>query len=109
VSDVRARLARAVIYELFDEAGREEHALRVADKLLALPGLAIVELPEPDPDIGSYFDAGCGAIAHVSAGDVRLHSTAWISGPHGGIYRSPNKARELAAALLAAAKAAEPA
>lgn len=79
----------------------------LADVLLSLEGVAIVALPEPDPDVGNYFNAGCGAITHPSGGDVRLHSVAWEPGIRGGVYRSPTKARELAAALLAAADAAE--
>ena len=68
---------------------------------------AVVELPEPDPDIGAYFNAGCGAVAHVQEGDVRLHSVDYKVGLRGGVLRSPAKATELAAALLAAARVAE--
>ena len=80
---------------------RHAHAAHVEVEL-AKAGIAITQLPEPDEDTGA-FDAGCGAITHAVNGDVRLHSASYVSGRYGGIYRSPAKARELAAALLAAA------
>ena len=66
-------------------------------------GYALVDLPKPDPDIGPYFDAGNGAIAHADGERVRLHSVAWTEGRHGGTWFTPAQARSTAAALLAAA------
>ncbi|KXO90929.1 Uncharacterised protein (plasmid) [Tsukamurella tyrosinosolvens] len=83
-----------------------EHLAAVID---GAGDIAVIELPKPEPDVDRpTFDAGCGAIAHAEPdGDVRLHSVAWIAGRYGGMFRSPRAAVHLAAALLAAAKAAE--
>jgi hypothetical protein len=99
-------LGKHLICECGDWADdMEETCGHLADVLLAQRGITVVKLPEPDPDIGNYFDAGCGAIAHVKDGRVRLHSV--VTRTDGSVYRSPAEARQLAAALFAAAVAAE--
>ena len=75
---------------------------RAADALLALPGIAIVELPAYSEEYGCFMGAGYGCCADTSdvvpGGMVR----AGI-----GKYLAPAAARKVAAALLAAANAAE--
>lgn len=90
MSDLRTRLADALQREL-DEHGYEDDdekrgqvAHHFADVLLSLPGIAIVELPDV-PNMGVGIGLG-----------------VWQ-----GTELFPQKARELAVELLAAANAAE--
>lgn len=87
----------------------EAHERHVAAVIASADDLAVIELPKPEPDVDRpTFDAGCGAIVHAEPeGDVRLHSVAWIAGRYGGVFRSPRTAVQLAAAILAAARAVE--
>lgn len=84
-----------------------EPLLKVEELKAALKGagFVVIALPEPDADIGPYFDAGNGAIAHADGERVRLHSFARTEGRHGGTWFTPAQARSTAAALLAAAEA----
>jgi hypothetical protein len=88
VTDIRARLADALRGTDRYLSGSDPDQL--ADVLLSLPGIAIVELPEPN------------TIA-VAAGDLVEFR---IVGGDSVLYQ-PDGARRVAAALLAAADAAE--
>lgn len=93
MSDLRARIADALCAFLADYNNTGVvHLTEGVDRLLALPGVAVVELPGPT--------------------DVVFKR--WISFPvdgqkvnYAGACVSPEDVRELAAALLAAAAAAE--
>jgi len=75
----------------------------VADAILAIPGIAVVELPEPDAELPHPLWALVFDDIHADDGQVVTHTP-------GGVYRSveaPKQARKRAAALLAAAEHAE--
>lgn len=58
MSDVRARIAdalREAIPEWFAKTAYGPSGESVADVLLSLPGIALVELPEPDGQPGRFF------------------------------------------------------
>lgn len=87
MTDIRTRLAAAVKHHLFNEAGREQHSMEVADVLLSLPGIAIVEV--------------------ASSGIVKFdHGWFKVDGIEADLFDS-DQLRRCAAALLAAANAAE--
>jgi hypothetical protein len=105
MTDIRARLANAIAAELEIRRGTvETWGAHIADVLLSLPGIAIVELPEPYPDetVHQYWAPEPGQqIGVADIGIVRIEATArWRS------VDVPT-ARAHAAALLAAANAAE--
>ena len=71
------------------------YAGHVADAILAIPGIAVVELPEPDEGLGQ-------------PNYVAMPGTVFVElGPGEPIPLSPGVARVFAAALLAAADRAE--
>jgi hypothetical protein len=87
MADIRERLAAAIKHHLYNEAGRDQHALEVADVLLSLPGIAIIE---PASDGTVWFDHG------------------WVGFDESEINPSdPDQLRRFAATLLALANAAE--
>lgn len=92
MTDLRARLAEALQRSPF-RAGLYIPIDAVPDLLLSLPGIASVELPEKVDGPGEWT----GPVWVSRAGNVRMGTSQW----------SPGRARELAAALLAAANAAE--
>lgn len=113
MTEVRARIAEALrehreTWDLFtqryvctcdrwndDEPTRFwEHLTSV---LLALDGIAVVALPEPDPEGRDWMVGKSSCVWVGRNGKVRLGINA----------HRPSDARELAAALLAAADAAE--
>lgn len=97
----------------FGELGEGERSYwyRYADVLLALPGVAVVELPDADdPDTWEY--SGGTHSWTVPNGDDCSEDEQVFTSRHGdveiGLDRyTPDDARQLAAALLAAANAAE--
>ena len=89
----------------YDAAGREEcgcghqgnatYREHLADAILAIPGIAVVELPEPDEGLGQ-------------PNYVAMPGTVFVElGPGEPIPLSPGVARVVAAALLAAADRVE--
>jgi len=64
--DIRTRLANALKWHLFDEAGREQHALEVAEALLSLPGIAIIDRDRIDAGLDrlSTQAAQCSSVDH---------------------------------------------
>lgn len=120
VSDLRTRLANALKQHQFlhanhasigsnarclcglrpqDQSEWADHV--VADVLLSLPGIAIVELPEFNDGYGCFSGGGypCSRDSDDQGGMVRTSMSA--------NYLPPRTARAYAAALLAAASAAE--
>lgn len=103
MTDVRTRLADALRKAMFCDpewafVGNPE---QLADAILSLPGIAIVELPEAEKlDHGmTNYGVAKAMTADRFPGQVgRPGSLHWIS---------PQEARLQAAALLAAANAAE--
>lgn len=113
MTDIRTRLADALQeasgkwmtaeVENRDENLEQPYYVYMAQALLSLPGIAIVELPEEDEDAG-WSAHNSRWFSYVGEGDdgrigVRPHlSCDWLH---------PAAARRFAAALLAAADAAE--
>lgn len=80
---------------------RRKHVAHVESALLSLPGIAIVELPEPDDDgIAFWWQA---AVVGVDDGAV----VTALDPDSEQVWLSPEVARTYAAALLAAANTAE--
>jgi hypothetical protein len=107
MSDVRARLTDALLEHPSTEDGcrcGDEHlaydywARHVADVLLSLPGLAIVELPKPRRS---------GAWTIFATADPYIASSCERQVDDRDQFITPSEARRRAAALLAAANAAE--
>jgi hypothetical protein len=105
MGDVREWIAEAIAAEIDehdyedDDEKRAQVAYHFADVLLALPGVAIVELPEAD-ETGNYWYAYRSN--YVFAADDGLVITR-----HGTTFGTSTEVRTIAAALLAAANAAE--
>lgn len=117
MSDIRARIADAVLNRLADygiDMIARDIANAITETVMSLPGIAIVELPEPDStryegDEHEPSDRLCwmpGDDFEVSVwnrGEVQRDGYGW-----GDIKPlSVAEARTVAAALLAAANAAE--
>ena len=101
MTDLRARLAKALSNDKrafwgFPPLRRKAMSLQVADVLLSLPGIAIVELPQPDHDLDFYVEGVC-EIQTARMGAPGLD----IAGFHRRV--TSDEARSLAAGLLAAA------
>lgn len=94
-NELRERIAE--LLELLRPATPSE----AADAILALPGIAVVELPEPDYVDDEVTESGKSGYGwdgvYACAGSVYLEEDEL----------SPTKARDFAAALLAAADRAE--
>jgi hypothetical protein len=112
MSDVRARIANALAAHASGEdgciCGEDDHlafdywARHVADVLLSLPGIAVVELPEPEPESQQW----CNDAWFVDVdGDIDSTRPIWASMMRSRL--SASGARRFATALLAAANAAE--
>lgn len=100
-NELRDRIADIAAHA--DLPGAWDFGLWVADQILALPGIAVVELPEPDAELPHPLWALVFDDIHADDGQVVTHTP-------GGVYRSveaPKQARKRAAALLAAAEHAE--
>ena len=81
-------------------AGWKRHATHLADAILAIPGIAVVELPEPAGAVRCWPALVGGEPESIyRAGDEVVVS--------GGLRLYVDEARDLAAALLAAADYAE--
>lgn len=99
MTDIRTRLVGALREKLaaICDSDYARWADHFADVLLSLPGIAIVELPEPIGDRSNVTDA--------------IKNPRWTCtiNPDSSIEfeGSPEEARALAATLLAAANAAE--
>lgn len=127
MSDVRAKLAEALREHRIIEIGigcngcscgdtNGNWAAHAADVLLSLEGVAIVAVPEPD-DTGSGRDGEFNAWWGRYPDNDPHHAPRWdghdVWAEHGNVHTSaihehtPEQARALAAALLAAADAAE--
>jgi hypothetical protein len=117
MSEIRTRLADALdeIWNNSDADAWSSHRVvgEICDKVLSLPGVAIVELPEPDSD---HYDGEYGGPADRLAWlDIaEFDVSAWNADEvQIGLCQEPLEpiaaadARKLAAALLAAANAAE--
>lgn len=110
VADVRARLADALLkhrgfpahcvcgWKSTDgwKSTSEKHEHHLADVLLSLPGIAIVALPEADEE-GEWLN---GDLVASARNRLRLYGLD-------DSRLSSSEGREIAAALLAAANAAE--
>lgn len=99
-NELRDRIAKAVldkILAMFAENDPVESASAyIADAILALPGIAVVELPEPErPRVGRYI--WMDDLVTVNSGAIDLDYQSI----------SATDARDLAAALLAAAEYTE--
>lgn len=113
MTELRERLAKALQQAMFGdpEWGMVCNPERLADAVLALPGVAIVALPDADdPDTWEY--SGGTHSWTVPNGDDCSEDEQVFTSRHGdveiGLDRyTPDDARQLAAALLAAANAAE--
>lgn len=103
------RIAKAVldkILVMFTENDPVESASAyIADAILAIPGIAIMELPEPDygPDGEGQFGWSANGADITATPDLDGHWSVWDS----DCQLEPHDARDLAAALLAAAECAE--
>lgn len=84
--------------------GASWHA-HVADAILTIPGITIMELPEPDygPDGEGQFGWSANGTDITATPDLDGHWSVWDS----DCQLEPHDARDLAAALLAAAEYAE--
>jgi len=79
--------------------GSATYREHLADAILALPGIAVVELPKPDEGRDDWLDG----TVHVDGSYVRYEE-----GDDGIVTNfTPDEARNLSAALLAAAEYAE--
>jgi hypothetical protein len=108
MTDILTRLADALQGEL-DEHGHEDDdekrwqvAYHIADVLLSLPGIAIVELPERLPE----DVAGKMPLGNVSEIIIRIDHHGWVRLNSQFLQCYESTAR-LAARLLAAANTAE--
>lgn len=113
---VDERVPSRLVYGQDEPVGFEsqrEWAEHVADALLSLPGIAIVELPEQMTDRSVVAEsirnqpmwALNGAWASINdEGEIELEADGQMLC---GALASPQDARDLAAVLLAAANAAE--
>lgn len=85
-------------------------ARRLADALLVLPGIAIIELPEPDMvgDFGKVWTTGAAQRFYGPIGDVQLlpDGNVQIRDDYENDY-PPSAVKVDAAVLLAAANAVE--
>lgn len=101
MSDIRARLAEALRKAMFEDPDWAfvGNPNQLADALLSLPGIAIVELPEADTDGRFRFRGSCYVYADPEDGLIMTQ--------RGTTHGVATEARETAAALLAAAIAAE--
>ena len=81
-------------------AGWKRHATHLADAILAIPGVAVVELPEPAEAVRCWpaLVGGEPESVYLAQGEVIVS---------GGLRVYVDEARDLAAALLAAADYAE--
>lgn len=89
-----------------DERIAKAHAAHVVDALLSLPGVAVIQLPEPCNPLSEWHSHCLGA---WPTGFNEDPVSAWpdpevIASPDGEMM-SPERARGYAAALLAAAAA----
>ncbi|MCA9843228.1 MAG: hypothetical protein KC491_01125 [Dehalococcoidia bacterium] len=77
----------------------------MADAILAMPGIAVVELPEPvyGPDGGGQFGWDTAISTVTATPDEDGYWSVWDQ----DFQMEPHEARDLAAALLAAAEYAE--
>lgn len=105
VTDLRARIADALREHLIHYLSSPMIDFEgIADVLLSLPGIAVVELPEGH-DVGPP-DEPClqftNVVAWPGSGLLQDESTLWPHRKH-----NPTTARRHAASLLAAADAAE--
>jgi hypothetical protein len=101
MSDLRARIADALCAFLADYNNTGVvHLTEGVDRLLSLPGIAIVELPDAQQDNEFYqiWFTKCGNVL-ISKDQNKLIFKEW--------HRTPSDLRTLAAALLAAADSAE--
>lgn len=101
---LRDRIAEEISSRFTDEAvdHTPEVCLMAADGILALPGIAVVELPEPDKGRdGTWIDSRV-TVYSTDAPSVRLSPSKYDA-----FILPTGKARDLAAALLAAADFAE--
>lgn len=119
MSDLRARLADALRkhrgfpahcvcgWESKDgwKSTSEKHEHHLAGVLLSLPGIAIVELPEPNSSRRPAFDGKDDDRWFTPLGQVTRWGT--LIQRSDGVTARPAEARAVAVALLAAANAAE--
>jgi hypothetical protein len=112
MSDIRTRLAVAIHKARLAQVLTSEE---LADQLLSLPGIAIVELPEPDSDREDEDDPDSEQRLGWAALDTAYFITQWGYPDEVQIAYDCEpmepltvaEARSLAAALLAAANIAE--
>lgn len=104
MTDIRTRLADALAAELEIRRGTvQTWGAHIADVLLSLPGIAIVELPELDNHWAKYRAVEVAENLKV----VARRSDVLVEDEECLISYRLRVARALAAAILAAANAAE--
>ncbi|MCA9843229.1 MAG: hypothetical protein KC491_01130 [Dehalococcoidia bacterium] len=101
---LRDRIADIVAHE--DLPGAWDTALAAADAILALPGIAVVELPEPDHHEPAADDVNGYVEWHYPHGSIAVTDDGTIMWERWHIH-DPSRVRAAAAALLAAADYAE--
>lgn len=86
-----------------DVQADRQYAAHVLDALRS-NGFEVVELPEPEPDFSRYpwWDLQAGEVVADRPDEVQLIATGCLP-----LFFSPRSARDVAAALLAAARHAE--
>ena len=103
-NELRDRIAKAVLDKILamfaenDPVPVESASAYIADAILALPGIAVVELPEPDYD----GDGGVG----LGTGDNSVFASGGMVYDQHSEF-SPAQAREIGSCWLAAAEYAE--
>lgn len=114
MTDIRTRIADALVHEIvvcdrLPNSTSFNYGDRLADAVLSLPGIGIVELPEPRPWLYAKDDMPCW---DSPGGDIEANRFVVDDVQHGEVcyythIYSPAQAREVAACLLAAANTAE--
>lgn len=105
MSDLSARVAQEIWQTYVVEVGRalpEGLADRLADVLLSLPGIAVVELPKPE--LGSQQWCATKWFVDVD-NEINAAKPIWVGMVANRL--SASSARQFAGTLLAAADAAE--
>lgn len=101
---LRDRITTAILNAVYDPLCASA-ARSAADAILAIPGIAVVELPESDygPDGGGQFGWNTATSTITATPGEDGSWSVWDS----DMQMDPQDARDLAAALLAAADYAE--
>jgi len=102
MTDIRTRIAAAIMQTC--HGVYMDDAVNAADAILALPGIAVVELPEPS----EFADMWLHGNVHAASPSTHPGTPVALEiDPGSPVCFSIEYARDLAAALLAAAEYAE--